>query len=192
MSTKEYEYLNNEKWLKRVDEHYKRLDVDTVEREDCFIQPIDSLALIFDHDCPELIAEARKAREELVNELGLESGARIEKSTYLGLLAAFSEAESARFDKGEMTFIEKDTHALFNVLDRDKDGYLSLNEYKAYLVAFAFIKGSAEDEEEAQAAFDLIDKDKNGKLDKKEFASACVKFWSKVTEDTEGLFGKNF
>ena len=191
MSTKEYEYLNNEKWLKRVDEHYKRLNVDEVEREDCFIQPIDSLALIFDDDCPELIAEARKAREELVNALGIECGAKLEKSTYLGLFAAFSEAESERFDKGELTFIEKDTHAIFNVLDRDKDGFLSLDEYKAYLVACAFVKGS-DDDQEAQAAFDLIDKDKNGKLDKKEFASASVKFWSKVTEDTEGLFGKNF
>lgn len=191
MSTKEHEYLNNEKWLKRVDEHYKRLNVDAVDGDDCFMQQIDSLALIFEDDCPELIAKAREARKELVNALGLEEGVKLEKGMYIGQFAAFSEAEAAKFDKGEMTLIEKDTHALFDVLDRDKDGFLSLAEYKAYLIACAFSK-SSEDEDEAKAAFNLIDKDNSGKLDKKEFAAACVKFWSKVSDDTEGLFGKNF
>ena len=83
-----------------------------------------------------------------------------------------------------MTSIQKHDWALFDVLDRNSNGYLSFDEYKAMMSVYDF------DEKSARAAFDLLDKDKKGKLSKMEFAAADVKFWCLPDDgEVDGLFG---
>ena len=184
-------YLNNPKWVKRsrADEAFDHLDRDKsgfLSRED-WLLPVADLEKIIP-DRIEMIAKARAATEELLDALGLTKGMKADKEKYKKLAAAFSISESERYKKGELTYFEKMDHAFFDAIDRNNNGYLSFDEYKAAVLGTGDF-----DEEAAQGAFNVLDKDKNGKLDKKEYATANVKFWCILDDDsTDGMFGSKF
>ena len=182
-------YLNNPKWAKRVDESFNQLDRDKsgfLSRED-WLLPVADLEKIIP-DRIEMIAKARAATEEFLDVLGLTKGMKADKEKFKKLAAALSISESERYKKGELTYVEKCDHAFFDAMDRDNNGYLSFDEYKAVTMGAAGF-----DEEAVQGAFNVLDKDKNGKLDKKEFAAADVKFWCVLDDDsTDGMFGSKY
>ena len=140
-------------------------------------------------DRREFLARARKAAEEWLDVFGLVEGIKVEKLKYRELCAAFGLIEAEMFRKKELTHEEKRLHALFDVVDRSNNGYLSSDEYKELMT----ILDESMTDEDIQAAFDLLDTDKNGKLGKNEYAAADVKFWC-VPEDSsaDGLFGNRF
>ena len=182
-------YLNNPKWVKRVDESFDHLDRDKsgfLSREN-WLLPVADLEKIIP-DRIEMIAKARASTEEFLDALGLTKGMKADKEKYKKLSAALSISESERYKKGELTYVEKCGHAFFDAIDRDNNGYLSFDEYKAMLIGTGDF-----DEEAVQGAFNVLDKDKNGKLDKKEFAAAEVKFWCVLDDDsTDGMYGNKF
>jgi Ca2+-binding EF-hand superfamily protein len=88
----------------------------------------------------------------------------------------------------EMNTIMNDTHnLLFDVLDTNKDGHISLSEFKVYLNILV------PDIEEDMIAhsFDAIDTDKNGEISREEFLAAAHDFLQGVeeTEVSKVFFG---
>ena len=78
-------------------------------------------------------------------------------------------------------------NAAFDVVDTDRSGYVTFEEFKVLMDA------SHLGEEEAKATFTVLDKNKNGKLERKEFISSNLKFWSTLDDqDTKGMFGDKF
>lgn len=184
------DYLNNKKWLHRQDQLFEQLDQnkDGFLMRKNFLETVDRLDKAIP-DRKQFIAKAREATEEWLDVFGLVEGMKVDKLKYREMSAAFSLIQAEQFKKKELTVEEKSDHALFDVVDRNSNGYLSWDEYKELMTAL----DEKMTDEAIQAAFDLLDTDKNGKLDKNEFAAADVKFWC-VPEDSssDGLFGPEY
>ena len=166
MDHKKEGFVTREKYL----ETYNRLDKEIPDRK-------------------EFLDKARKAAEEWLDVFGLTEGIKAEKPKYIELCAAFGLIESELFRKKELTHEEKRVHALFDVVDRNSNGYLSLDEYKELMT----IVDDKLSDEDIQAAFNLLDTDKNGRLNKKEYAAAEAKFWCVLDDSSsDGLFGSRF
>ncbi|XP_064399153.1 luciferin-binding protein-like [Halichondria panicea] len=71
-------------------------------------------------------------------------------------------------------------NALFDVIDTNGDGHISVEEFKVYLKVVA--PGVTEDQD--KHAFDVIDADKNGEISREEFLAAAEDFFIGV-EETE-------
>ena len=69
---------------------------------------------------------------------------------------------------------------LFDVIDLNKDGHISLEEFKVYFN----VMGADVSDEEVVHSFNTIDTDKNGEISRKEFLAAADDFYNGV-EETE-------
>jgi Ca2+-binding EF-hand superfamily protein len=74
---------------------------------------------------------------------------------------------------------------LFNVLDSDKDGTISYDEY------YAFVQPAGVSPADARVGFDMIDTDNDGVLSRDEVGTACARYYFDQ-EETEFMyfFGK--
>ena len=69
---------------------------------------------------------------------------------------------------------------LFDAIDTNKDGHISVEEFKVYLTLIA----PGVEEDEIVHSFDVIDADKNGEISREEFLAAAQDFLLGV-EETE-------
>ena len=182
------DYLKNEKFVKRITESFSQLDRNKngyVSRSDYHLG-IDKLAQLVP-DRPELIAKARKVTDEFCDEFGLTEGVRADKDKLVQLAAAMGIAEMERMRKGDKTVTSKVHNAIFDVVDKNHDGCLTLEEYKVIMEA------SDHKPEAAEATFKVLDKNKNGKVERKELIDAAVKFWCDLdNQATKGMFGDRY
>ena len=182
------DYLNNAKWVKRIDESFDTFDANKngyITREEWLIT-VDKFAKIVT-DRPAEIAKLRAATSEHANAMGLTEGVQVDKKKFRELAAAMSLAEIGRRDRGEMTMVEKADNARFDVLDKNRDGYVTWDEYKVVLKVVGL------DEEVGRATFDLLDRNKSGKIDRKEYTDSNIKFWCTLDDpDTQRMYGDRF
>ncbi len=78
------------------------------------------------------------------------------------------------------SFLETSHGNIFDVINTNGDGRISVEEFKVYLNVVAPIMT----EDEAKHAFDVIDANKNGKINREEFMAAIEDFYCGV-EETE-------
>ena len=182
------EYLKNDEWVKRIDGIFATFDADKdgyVSAEDWMITAnnLEKSA----SDRPDAIAELRQAIMEFTTATGLTEGVKVDKKKYRELLAAFFLAEAERMERGEMALLKKFITALFDFIDKDRNGYITFEEYKLWMDASNF------GEEAAKATFNLLDKNKNGKIDRNEYLSYNLRFWCTLDDpDSKGMFGARF
>ena len=188
MSTAAQDYLKNDRWVKRMGEFFTQMDLDKsgyVSIED-HLQYVANLAKSAP-DNPDAIAKLREVSLEFNNELGLTEGVKADKQKYIELAAAMAVNEMAKVKRGEITLLEKQNAALFDVVDRNQNERLTFEEYKLAVMALNF------DENAAKATFDLLDRNKNGTIDRKEFIAANVNFWYACDDpSSQGMFGDKF
>ena len=187
MATKE-DFLKCSKWVKRVREIFRVLDVDNkgyVTEED-YMRPINELAKIIT-DRPELFAKARKARLELTKAMGITGSAKVDQQKFLELGATYVAFERARIEKGETPYLEVSKNTILDILDRNRDGMVTWDEFNTC------VSVSNIGEEFTKAVFALLDKDKNGKLSISEYLKCDIKFWFECDNpEVRGLYGDRF
>ena len=76
--------------------------------------------------------------------------------------------------------LQNSHNALFDVIDTNGDGHISVEEFKVYLKVVA----PDVTEDQAKHAFDVIDANKNGEISREEFLAAAEEFFCGV-EETE-------
>ena len=182
------DYLKNDKWVKRMGEFFTQVDLDKsgyVSRED-HLQYITNLAKAVP-DNPDAIAKLRQVSLDFNDELGLTEGLKADKQKYLELAAAMAVNEMAKVKRGEITLLENQNDALFDVVDRNRNGRLTFEEYKVAVSALNF------DEIAAKATFDMLDRNKDGTIERKEFIAANINFWYACDDpNCQGMFGDKF
>ena len=182
------DYLKNAKWVVRCVGWFNTLDTDKngyVSREN-YLAKVDNLAKARPGN-PDAIAKLRKVTNEFTEELGLTEGVKVAEQKYLEITARMVVDEVARMKKGEMTSFEKYNNALYDVVDKNRDGRLTFEEFKVVSKSLGF------DESTPKATFDLLDKNKDGTIDRKEFIGAHIKFWCTLDDpNTKGMLGDQF
>ena len=174
----------------RVGQFFSKLDSDKngyVTREN-YLQKVANLAKAAP-DNPDAIAKLRQVTLDFTEELGLTEGVKVDKQKYLELAARMVIDEVARMKKGEITSFGKFNNALYDVVDKNRDGRLTFDEIKVVSKSLDF------DESTPKATFDLLDRNKDGTIDRnfKEFIGASIMFWCTLDDqDTQGMLGDQF
>ena len=123
--------------------------------------------------------QAQSTRQELMNVadgLGLKPG--VERSVEEAAKIASDTMLAIRFKK--RAALDVCQNALFNAIDVNKDGHISVQEFKVYLKVIA----PDISEEEMTHSFNVIDSDGNGIISREEFLAAAFDFMFGL-EETE-------
>ena len=174
MSTPQ-DFLNSKAWCYKMEEFvFKKSDIDG----DGYISPEDKKAYqarFMDYaqkqSVDETTFEAHKAAtEELMSAYGTESD-RVSKEDWLKKVAELAAADLEGIKKGEEPLLVKTSCLMFDIMDTDKDGFITLEDFKLGYVAIGWDAVSAE------YAFKFLDKTSSGKISREEFLKPSTDFW---------------
>ena len=169
------DFLNSTAWCYKMDEYvFKRWDIDG----DGHISPEDRKAYqvrVMDYaqkqGVDKTTFEAHKAAtEELMSTYGTESD-RVSKEDWLKKVAELAAADLERIKKGEEPLLVKTSCLWFDIMDTNKDGFITLEDFKLGYVAIGWDAVSAEH------AFKFLDKTNTGKISREEFLKPSTDFW---------------
>ena len=98
------------------------------------------------------------------------------------------EAFIAMAPDERVTSIHSSHNMVFDAVDTNKDGHISVNEFKAYFQVIA----PEISEAEVLHSFDTIDTNKNGEISREEFLAAAVDFFAgfEKTDLSTVFFGR--
>ena len=164
----EQEFLGNKEWVKKIKEHFTYLDTNKngfLSVED-WILMVDTLTAILGM-AEEKVTPVREVHIKLAARLGAKSGVQLTKEEFVKSAARFAENEDE-----SRACLKEVTDALFDVLDTNRDGTLSLVEYTKLLQSC-----NIEDPEIAKAVFDSVDANHDGKIQIEELYEVSDKFW---------------
>ena len=166
------DFMNNEKWVARIKMGFDMIDINkngTVEEED-WTRWIENIKRDVNPDAA-LLDKLKKAMGDYTAAVGVTSGKKLNKDEYVKAMAEMAAAETARKAKGEKTLGNFVNDAWHDVVDKNHDGFITLDEFRTVM------KACNATQEMADARFNAIDKDKNGKVERKELREAEEKFW---------------
>ena len=164
----EQEFLGNKEWVKKIKEHFTYLDTNKngfLSVED-WILMVDNLKAILGV-AEEKVTTVREVHIKLAARLGAKSGVQLTEEEFVKSAARFAENEDE-----SRACLKEVTDALFDVLDTNRDGTLSLVEYTKLLQSC-----NIEDPEIAKAVFDSVDANHDGKIQIEELYEVSDKFW---------------
>ena len=107
----------------------------------------------------------------------------IKRSDWPGLVSKFAASERQRLERGEETLHQKVVEAIFEIVNRDKNGLVSLKELEAYVMSFSVPR------EAAIYFMEKADSNKDGFLDRNELQTADFNFWFGDPDILDGLYG---
>ena len=183
MMTTPQDFLNSKAWCyKMVEFVFKKADGDG----DGYISPEDrkaSHARFWEYaqkqGVDKTALEAHKTvTEELVRAYGTGSD-RVSKDDWLKKVAEMAAADLERIKKAEEPLLAKSAGPFFDVMDSDKDGSITLEDFKLGYVAIGWDALSAEN------AFKFLDKTNSGKIGREEFIKSSSDFWYKIDSEPQ-------
>ena len=173
--------------LKKMLTRYKRMDLnhdDTISREDYELMATKLQEYgRLDEKRAEL---ARNAFNNIADVVGLKAGVKISVEEAARNL---SREIATMHDVSKKQTMLKSTHnPMFDALDLNKDGHISLDEFKIYLQIIAPDISDAE----IIHSFNTIDENKNGEISRDEFIAAAFDFFFgyEETEISKTFYGR--
>ena len=127
---------------------------------------------------------SRNAFKNIADVVGLKAGVKIPVEEAARNLS--QEIETMEVSK-KQTMLKATHNRMFDAVDLNKDGYISLDEFKIY---FQIIAPDISDAEMIHS-FNTIDEDKNGEISRDEFIVAASEFFFgyEETEISKAFFG---
>lgn len=112
----------------------------------------ENLKKLTNNERPEALQRALDADLELAAAIGIKEGDKLNKDQWIDALATTAADFNARSKRGETLPSEKLTNGLFDSVDVNKDGTVTLEEYKLVFKAYNM------DETTATEGFAALDK----------------------------------
>ena len=122
----------------------------------------------------------------ILSEMEFQPGTAIYFDNYIKGVAILGKNELERQSKNETTLARLASDALFDVIDENHDGSISLEEWTAYGKVVGY------DDDACKATFNVCDLNGDGKLSPDEFALKRMQYWYSLDEDAENLFGNTY
>jgi len=186
--------FDNPKWINRHKWMFNWLDLN----KDGFITLNEMVRKANDEVCDGLGAtdEQREAHNTAVENFfkgaGMDYDKEVEWDEYLEGWKRLATAELEAWANNETTLIRQWGDAVFDIIDTDGNGSISLEEWNAYTsIAFApmpgWVKGVDGD---AKATFELCDLNNDGKIEVDELTRQHLGFWYSLDPTSDGLYGQ--
>ena len=176
-------FKQSQRWVKRMRDIFEHLDFNKngyLSVEDWTIW-IDNIQRDINPD-PALVEILRQKMTEYCAGIGLTPGVQLTQDEFVEKFANFAAAEKARHDRGEQPLLFKLNEAWYDVVDINRNGSLSLEEYSKVMSACNFA---------ASSAFMVLDKNRDGRVERSELNEQQYKFWFSVEDaHLEGMLGK--
>ena len=156
---------------------FKRVDINGdgfISEEDRKISESCLMNYAQEQNVDKKVVEANKAAtESYTNTFGTGSD-RVSKEDWLKKVAEIAVADQERIKRGAEPLLPKTTGTFFDMMDSDKDGFVSLEDFKLGYVATGW------DAVGAEHAFRAIDKDNSGRVGLEDMMKTAHEFWYKI------------
>jgi Ca2+-binding EF-hand superfamily protein len=130
--------------------------------------------------------EGNNAASEYLSTFGTGSE-RVSREDWLKKVAEIAAADLEKIKKGEEPVLLKNAAPFFDMMDTDKDGSISLEDFKLGYGSIGWDAVSAE------YAFKALDKNNSGKIGREEIIESSRDFWYKIDpEPREGFTVEDF
>jgi len=183
--------FDNAGWEKRHRWMFDWLDIN----EDGKITLNEMMTKANDEVCEKLEAtdEERvahnKAVENFFKGAGMDYDKEVEWDEYIKGWRKLAKEEVTKWKNNETTLIRQWGDAVFRIIDTNKDGAISLEEWTKYTsIAFASMPGWTDSD--AQATFDLCDLNKDSEIDVDELTRQHLGFWYSMSPESDKLYGQ--
>ena len=168
----EDDYLKNEEWVTRIKASFDIIDINKngYVEEDDWRRWVENIKREVNPEA-KLLENLNQAMTNYIKAFGGEPGKKFNKDEYVKLMAKLGAIETTRRSKGEKTLGEDLNNAWYDIVDKNHDGCVTMDEFKAIMKACNIGEAMAEQR------FNAIDKNKNGKVERSELSEFQFKFW---------------
>jgi len=179
--------FDNPKWIGRHKHMFNFLDVNQNGKIslDEMVYKASDIVINNLGATPEQAKRHKDAVEAFFRGAGMEYGVETEWPEYIEGWKKLSATELEKFEKNQITLIRLWGDALFDIIDKDRNGAISLDEWKAYTKASGIIQTS----EDCEETFRVCDIDNSGQLDVDELTRQHLGFWYSMDPACEKLYG---
>nr|AAK02061.1 apoaequorin [Aequorea macrodactyla] len=179
--------FENPKWVGRHKHMFKFLDVNQNGKIslDEMVYKASDIVINNLGATPEQAKRHKDAVEAFFGGAGMKYGVETEWPEYIEGWKNLARTELDRFAKNQITLIRLWGDALFDIIDKDQNGAITLDEWKKYTLSAGIIQ-SAED---CEITFKVCDLDDSGRLDADEMTRQHIGFWYTMDPACEKLYG---
>ena len=184
-------YMHDPQWLKRIKSLFNLLDYN----KNGFLEPDDwqlwvsNIEKACKPDPPQLIDRLRELTGVYFEAIGIKEGRHLTCDEFVKGFSEFAVQEYAKKARGETPILYPMNDAVYDVADTNKDGFVTLDEYRRIFQACNLPESAADE------AFKVADANNDGKLDREELNNYEFKFWFEtgpVGKEAAGFFGQTF
>ena len=125
---------------------------------------------------PEVYERYRQALIDYIASYGVKPGISVYKKDYTKMMANHARRE---LERGEGMLLHRLIHATYDLVDKNKDGTVSKEEYFALGKAAGY-------EDKCESIFNSLDKNQNGKLERKEVIDYSIRKWYRLDASSPG------
>nr|AIU48029.1 apomitrocomin MC4 [Mitrocoma cellularia] len=179
--------FDNPKWIARHKHMFNFLDINSNGQIDLNEMVHKASNII----CKKLGATEEQTRrhQKCVEDFFGGAGLEYDKDTtwpeYIEGWKRLAKTELERHSKNQVTLIRLWGDALFDIIDKDGNGSVSLGEW----IQYTHCAGIQQSRGQCEATFAHCDLDGDGKLDVDEMTRQHLGFWYSVDSTCEGLYG---
>jgi len=181
--------FENPKWIERHRHMFHFLDPNNNSKVS-----LDELMYKASHEVcgnigatPEQTERHTEAVKNFFAGAGMKIGVETKWEEYIEGWKRLATAELKRWERNQITLIRLWGDALFDIIDKNGDGSISLDEWVVYTRASGII---ATDEDRIET-FRVCDLDQDGRIDVEEMTRQHVGFWYTADPKSDGLYGKH-
>lgn len=183
------DFKNDPQWVHRIESLFNLLDYN----KNGFLEPadwqlwVDNIEKACKPEPPSLIERLRKETGAYFADVGITAGRHLTRDEFVNAFSEFAVRERAKKERGEKPLLYPMNDAVYDVADTNKDGFVTIDEYRRIFVA-CNLPASA-----ADAAFKVADANSDGKIDRQELNDYEFKFWFERGDHVaKGMFGEAF
>ena len=172
------DFLTSKAWCFKMEEIvFKKADIDGdgyISQEDRKTSESRFLDYAQKQGVDKTVLEANKAASETyINTFGTGSD-QISKDDWLKKVAEIAAADQGRIKRGEEPLLARTAGTIFDVMDTDKDGFVTLEDFKLGYAATGWDAAGAEQ------AFKATDRNNSGKINREDMIKSAHDFWYKI------------